>query len=136
MFCGLLLGNSFVRIGTSSPSPGARLDRGLMNSSLLQSVSRHAEMDSLAYLRNHNICKGKKKARLVIIRYTSDGSYGNSRPCIHCILRIARYYGDTIKNVTFYEDGLWYCQRPDECANSSRLSSADKRQKGLLHRVL
>ena len=118
MYCGLLVGNSIVNIGTSSPSPGARLKGGHSHPSELQSLSRHAEMDALRYFRNHSHVR---KAKLVIVRPIADGKYGNSRPCMHCIQRILRYHANVCR-VVYFEDGSWYTERPEVCAVSSRLT--------------
>jgi len=128
MYCGLIIGNCIVAVGRSTPSPGARLNRGFSHphSSQLQSLSRHAEMDILRYFRKHTNAQ-KKKARLVVLRYTtSTGNFGNSRPCLHCIRRILRYHRNIV-NVTFFENGQWYSERPDEIVLHSGLSSGDRR---------
>ena len=87
-----------------------------------QSVSRHAEMDAMRYLRNHTV----RKARLVIVRLLADGGFGNSRPCCNCIKRIIYHY-PSVAHVTFYaENGIWQTETPQACAVSSVLSSADR----------
>mmetsp|Transcript_30846 Transcript_30846/g.46002 ORF Transcript_30846/g.46002 Transcript_30846/m.46002 type:complete len:133 (-) Transcript_30846:3911-4309(-) len=123
MYCGVLVGNNYVSIGKSSPAAGARLKGGLSNSSFLQSTSRHAEMDSLRYFRTHHV----RKAHLVIVRFMSDGiTFGNSRPCLHCIKRIIQYHTN-VSSVTFFDKGEgWLTQSPEVCVLSSRLSSAEQ----------
>lgn len=120
MFCGLVVGNQIVHIGTSCSSPGARLKGGSACSH--QSLTRHAEMDALRYLRNHKV----RKARLVVGRLLDEGSYGNSRPCLHCIRRIVRFHPN-VTHVTFYDGNAWITQTPETCSLFSKLSSADER---------
>ena len=123
--------NAVVHIGISSPDAGARLNEGGRGSSIvvgeyraaLQSTSRHAEMDALRYLRRHDA----RKVRLVVGRFQANGTYGNSRPCIQCIQRIKRYHPN-VKSVTFYENGKWLTQCPLVCAESSGLTSAERRR--------
>jgi deoxycytidylate deaminase len=119
MFCGLIVGNRCVHVGLSSPAPGARMRGGASN--VLQSTSRHAEMDALRWTRRHYV----RKARLVVVRLRRDGSYGDSRPCSHCIKRIMRYHSN-VSSVTFFENGEWLTERPQVCAKSSKPSSADQ----------
>lgn len=90
-------------------------------SSGLQSKSRHAEMDALRYMRRHTV----RKAELVVVRVKSDGRYGDSRPCYHCIKRIVRYHAN-VTSVTFFESGEWRTELPGECIEASKLSSADQ----------
>uniref|UniRef100_A0A7R9W5L7 CMP/dCMP-type deaminase domain-containing protein n=1 Tax=Pseudictyota dubia TaxID=2749911 RepID=A0A7R9W5L7_9STRA len=126
MFCALVVGNAVVNIGSSSPSPGARLSGGLSHSGRVQSISRHAEMDALKYLRNHDV----RKARLVVVRMLEGGQkFGESRPCIHCIQRIKRHHAN-ISCVTFFEHGEWITETPSVCLLSSRLSSAERGERG------
>uniref|UniRef100_A0A7S2N365 CMP/dCMP-type deaminase domain-containing protein n=1 Tax=Helicotheca tamesis TaxID=374047 RepID=A0A7S2N365_9STRA len=125
MFSGLLVGNNFVSIGESSPAAGARLRGGFANSSCLQSISRHAEMDSLRWTRTHYV----RKAHLVVVRWKSDGTFGNSRPCLHCIKRIIQYHSN-VNSVTFFEEGGWFTQRPEVCVLFSQLSSAEQIRMG------
>mmetsp|Transcript_9998 Transcript_9998/g.29590 ORF Transcript_9998/g.29590 Transcript_9998/m.29590 type:complete len:146 (-) Transcript_9998:33-470(-) len=125
MFCGLVVSNAIVRIGKSSPSPGARLIGGLSPSRCMQSVSRHAEMDAMRYLRKHHAVR---KAQLVVIRMLAEkDQFGNSRPCTHSIERIKRHHVN-ISGVTFFERGEWITETPDICSLSSRVSSAEIRK--------
>ena len=78
-------------------------------------------MDALRYLRRH---PNVRKAELVIGRFQSE-TYGNSRPCLHCIRRILRYHSNIVA-VTFFEDGKWITQRPGVCELYSRLSSGER----------
>ena len=119
MYCGLLVGNRCVHVGVSSPHPGARLNGGLSNS--LQSLSRHAEMDALRWLRRR---PGVRKAKLVVVRWTREGDFGNSRPCCHCIRRILQHFPNVSK-VTYCEDGRWITESVIECKTGSKLSSGD-----------
>ena len=139
MTCGLFVGNSLVHIGTSSPSAGARLKQGGGDSvschhrhhhplSTFQSDSRHAEMDALRYFRRHDV----RKARIVVMRlvHKSVGSnitltFGDSRPCFHCIQRIVRYHRN-VRSVTYYQDGRWYTESPEECSKFSGLSLGER----------
>lgn len=121
MVCGVLVGNSIVHIGYSSPSPGARINGGLSYPGRMQSQSRHAEMDALRYFRRHDV----RKAQVVVIRRTRKGDFGNSRPCIPCIQRILRYHRN-ITSVTYFESGQWYMESPASCSISSKLSSGDR----------
>lgn len=121
MFCGVFVGNSIVHIGTLSPATGARLNRGITNSSRLQSISRHAEMDAQEYFRKHEV----RKAQLVVIRQRKDGRCGNSRPCVHCIQRIVRHH-DNVSSVLYFDNNQWYADRPPKCARFSKLSSAEE----------
>jgi len=118
MVCGLVVGKQLVHIGVSSAAPGARLKAGGQN----QSMSRHAEMDALRYLRRH---PDARKASLVVGRLVGSSAYGNSGPCLHCIRRILRFHPQIVA-VTFYEDGKWTTQRPEVCAESSKLSAAER----------
>jgi deoxycytidylate deaminase len=118
MSFGLIVGNRCVHVGLSSPAPGARMKGGSFNA--LQSTPRHAEMDALRWMRRHQV----RKAELVVVRRKKDGRYGDSRPCVHCIKRIVRYHSNII-SVTLFEGGEWITERPDLCAKSSKLSSAD-----------
>uniref|UniRef100_A0A7S4M9J3 CMP/dCMP-type deaminase domain-containing protein n=1 Tax=Odontella aurita TaxID=265563 RepID=A0A7S4M9J3_9STRA len=122
MFCGLVVGNSVVNVGTSSPSPGARLHGGSSNPSGAQSTNRHAEMDALRYLRTHEV----RKARLVVVRFTiaededprQEGRgrfFGDSRPCVHCVRRIRRHHPN-VSAVTFFEKGEWITESPEACS--------------------
>ena len=151
MFCALLVGNKVVYMGMSSPSPGARCKGGSKHP--CQSQSLHAEMDALRYLRRHNY--NVRKAHLVVLRPTwivpadhrqhssrrsadpedvgsGDGDnlasvlkFGNSRPCRHCIDRILRYHPN-VASVTFWEDTMWYTEKPVVCAAESKMSSSDR----------
>lgn len=119
MYCGLLVSNDYVSIGHSSPAAGARLKGGLLSN--LQSVSRHAEMDALRWLRRHQA----RKAKLVVVRFTADGRFGDSRPCLHCIKRIMRHHPN-VASVTFFESGTWLTEPPGLCAVASKLTSAER----------
>ena len=119
MYCGLLVGNRCVHVGVSSPHPGARLNGGLSNS--LQSLSRHAEMDALRWLRRR---PGIRKAKLVVVRWTGEGALGNSRPCYHCTRRMLQHFPNVSK-VTYFEDGRWITESVKDCEIGSKLSSGD-----------
>ncbi len=143
MVCGIVVGNSIVHIGFSSPAPGARLKQGggslktnhhpsnlatdisssSSTSSSLQSQSRHAEMDAMRYFRRHDV----RKAHLVILRLSGhEGrNFGDSRPCLLCIQRIMRYHPN-VSSVTYHENARWYTESPQSCSMFSRLSSGDR----------
>ena len=149
MYCALVVSNSIVRVGQSCSNPGARLKTGggqqrfssssirknrgdVQGRNTIQSVSRHAEMDALRWLRRR---PAVRKVRLVILRFKkhpngrqSSGdapNFGDSRPCYNCAQRIVRYYPN-VTSVTFYENGLWKTEHPSACAAQSVLCSADR----------
>lgn len=117
MVCGLVVSNELVYIGASSPAPGARLKTDKGNP--YQSLSRHAEMDALRYLRRH---PDVRKARLVVGRLKCDDGWtivcGNSRPCLHCIHRIIRFHPNIVA-VEFFNGGKWITERPETCAKAA-----------------
>jgi deoxycytidylate deaminase len=130
MVCGLVVSNQLVHIGVSSTSPGARLKTG-GGQQQDQSLTRHAEMDALRYLRRH---PDVRKASLVVGRFSQSTderekgaatTFGNSRPCLQCIRRILRFHSNVVA-VTFYEEGRWVTQSPEMCATSSKLSYAER----------
>ena len=121
MYCGLIVGNSVVAVGKSSESPGARLRGGHNNR--VQSVTRHAEMDALRYLRCHAV----RNAGLVVVRQLKTGEYGDSRPCKNCTLRLIRYHKKTVSSVTFFEAGSWHTMSPEKCLYATKLTSLDRR---------
>jgi hypothetical protein len=130
MFCGLVVGNRVVAVGTSSVSPGARMKGG--HRCVVQSITRHAEMDVLRYLRRHCV----RKARIVVVRMNSrrgrkQQHFGVSRPCLHCLQRITRYHAEQITKVTFLDEhGSWRTESPVSCLESSKLSSLERRLRG------
>jgi hypothetical protein len=52
--------------------------------------SIHAETNAMRKLLPLPRQKKLKKVDLLVIRVSKNGQYGNSKPCIHCILRLSK----------------------------------------------
>jgi len=69
--------------------------------------SIHAEANAMKKLLPLPRQKKLKKVDLLVIRVSKNGSYGNSKPCIHCILNLSKNLPDKgyILHDVYYTDG-------------------------------
>jgi hypothetical protein len=76
--------------------------------------SIHAEANAMRKLLPLRRQKNLKKIDLLVIRVSKNGQFGNSKPCIHCILNLSKNLPDkgyTLQDV-YYTD-----ERGDIIAN-------------------
>lgn len=69
--------------------------------------SVHAEDSAMRKLASHGTQKRKRKVDLLVMRINKSGSYGNSKPCLHCILQLSQILprkGYTLSKVYYTTD--------------------------------